>query len=466
MKRIHNAFILIGSVLLIGVICSCVILPRSAKNSLNNVRLDELDSVLNSMTSGGVVYLESGVYDNLMLKISTHAIREITVKPKVPGTVKITGKSSVNISNSSNLKLEGLLFENIVREPIVIDNSQNIGVGNNYFLSCGSSPTSSIIRVRNNSFNNIIYHNTFEDSRAIVINIHNRPGDVNNTGNQIYGNLFYNTRAVKSIYPESDGNGLETIQLGQNHNADVLKIVLDTKVFGNLFEDIEGDGVEIISNKSSGNQIFNNTFLNNRSGITLRAGDDVRVEGNYLFNTLRGIRVYGSGHYIRKNYIYGAEVAISLPTSDFVKGEEFTGSGYHQQENLEIVDNVIVSPRLNAVSIGEGERKLLPKNIQLINNRSIITDSVAGDFDVSSRMSNENIRFSDNQVVLETDSVGNTRRGSTTRFDNSQIRYTVRSKVNSRVVTDKNEINEIIGFEPFRSLDERVGADWKRPMGK
>src|SRR5690606_4838899 len=130
---------------------------------------------------------------------------------------------------------------------------------------------------------------------------------------------------------------------GQNHNAEVLKVMLNTKVYDNLFEEIIGDGVEIISNKSSGNQIFHNTFRNNRSGITLRAGDSVRVEGNYLYNTVRGIRVYGFGHIINNNYIYGAEIGIYLPTADYVKNEEFTTSGYHQQENCEIADNVIVA---------------------------------------------------------------------------------------------------------------------------
>src|SRR5690606_34711956 len=141
--------------------------------------LPDLSAKLKEMPGGGTIYLKSGEYKDLTVNLSKRSARRITIKPEKMGTVKLTGNSTINMINSSNISLEGLFFEGVSGNSVVFDNSQNVGLGNNYFLRCGSSLTNSIIRIKNKSSDNEIYHNTFDDNRAlgiIIVNQTNTPG--------------------------------------------------------------------------------------------------------------------------------------------------------------------------------------------------------------------------------------------------------------------------------------------------
>src|SRR5690606_11360659 len=99
-----------------------------------------------------------------------------------------------------------------------------------------------------------------------------------NNYNVISRNYFVNTPAVEAIYPASHTtNGMEAIMIGNGYST-TLKYCLNTSIFENLFENIIGDRHEIVSNKTSCNSFERNSFINNRSGLSIRAGNNVLVK--------------------------------------------------------------------------------------------------------------------------------------------------------------------------------------------
>lgn len=445
----------------------------SSVKDVGAIDLKYADIAVSKAKPGDTIFIKNGNYQDLEITISNNPDGLVYIMPESPGGVSIVGKSTIIMEKSSNISLQGFLFDQ-VKNPsaVILNSSSDIEIYNNYFYKCGISRFGFIVRLDRGSSSNKIHQNTFDSSHAMSVVIALRTTNLhtkNNKNNDIFNNLFCNIPSVKSVYPDSDGNGLEAVQLGQGVPG-TEQWELETRVYNNLFENIIGDGGEIISNKSSKNYIINNTFRNNKSGITLRAGNDVIVEGNYLNNTEKGIRVFGSGHIIKNNYITEVEVGINLPASDYKRDEAFTASGYHQQENCEIIDNVIISPRTKGISLGEGERKLLPRDIRLSNNRSVIASRSSREYVISPRISRKDLHFSSNEVVILEDSPSDgadarlRSRSTSNNFDSSQVRYVSDRRNSVKRNRDlEAEVERVTRMKPFASLDEKVGATWKRP---
>lgn len=418
------------------------------------ISLYDLPSVLKTVENGTTILIKPGTYRDINLRIQSKE-KKILVRPKNLGDVIITGKvenSVFTIVNSDGITFQGFLFEKVDRNVFGIFNSTGIEINNNYFYQCGSSPTNSLIRLRDGSSKNLISHNTFDDVWAlgvVVATSSGNPRDEYNTDNQIFNNYFVNIPSVKSVYPESNGNGMECIQIG--HDLDnTIGYQLNTRIFRNLFENVIGDGVEIISNKSSLNYISENTFLDNRSGVTIRSGNSVSFNNNYMENTTRGVRIYGADHQVYNNYIKNSSIAINLPTSDFKKGERMTRVGYFRPENIEVFDNYVINPSTSGIQIGTGSRILPPDNIRLRNNRIVIVGDTVQDIKVLESASRSDLSFNENQTFGSSDP----------RYAQS---FDARSATRRR--EDFNDVNvkRFLGFSPFVSNDSNVGATWRRP---
>ncbi|WPR77822.1 chondroitinase-B domain-containing protein [Algoriphagus sp. NG3] len=446
MGKFGTLIVLLTWTLFLGTSCTSI----ARLYNVREIELSDLPQALKNSKAGEVIYIKGGDYSDQNIVLSKRADKNVTIRPKIAGTVKVAGASTFTITNSNNLVIEGFLFERTTGATIVMDNSQNIRIENNYFFQCGSSHTNSIIRFKNAASDNRVINNTFDGSRALCIVVatsRDNPRDANNTGNEITYNYFVNTPSVKSAYPKSNGNGMEAIQIGLDFD-ETIGYKLKTKVFRNLFENIVGDGVEIISNKSSSNEIVQNTFLNNRSGITIRSGDGVKIEGNYLNLTSRGIRLFGADHVVRNNYIRGSNIGISLPSADFRKGGRMEYTGYYQQENIDISENVIIDPKNYAIQMGSGTRKLMPENIKLTSNR-IYTLGSATDYDLGGKVDRSRIQYNSNETILSREDA---------RSPDSRS-STVGDKKDNSVLA----IKEVTGIDPFTSNDPKVGAEWRRP---
>ncbi len=428
--------------------------PRSI--FLNNdsivVTFTQLQELLPKAKEGTVFLIKNGVYSDIDIIITKNNNKLVSIKPQTPGQVIIEGKSRLLIRNSRKLKLSGFLFRKTkLQSCIVLSNSTTIEVFDNYFEKCGANKYGSLIQIVNGSKSNYIYNNTFEQNRSmgIVIALSSLK-DTANINNLIHHNFFHNIPSVNSLYPGESVNGLEAIQLGQGDYGSTWQ--LNTRIYNNLFEDIVGDGSEIISVKTSNTDIYNNTFLNNKSGITIRSGNNCNIFDNYFKHTTQGIRIFGFGHTIKNNYFYESNFAFQLPATNFYNGDPILFGGYNQQENIEITNNVIENPLAAAFRLGTfassfNKRTLMPKNVTVSSNVIFIKNKGAVDFKIDFNSVLTNIDILDNTIYIP--------------YKNK----------NDRKFDASNSFKTSIGikkplfsyrFFKYDSMDPRVGVRWKK----
>ena len=445
-----TVFIIFISILIIP---SCAIVRLGTLGLNNAIPLNELEQRLSNVNDGETIFIKSGNYEDINIKINRSFNSNVNIKAESPGSVILSGNSRFTFVSSNNVTLYGFMFESIpVRSPIVIANSSNIVIDNNFFKSCGSKPNDPIIRIENQSSKNQITNNTFDDPRSICIalmSIPDRAGDRNIRDNLISFNYFVNTKAVGHYYPNAN-NGMETIQLGQGSES-THSYEFQTTISKNLFENIVGDGGEIISVKTSRNKILQNTFLNNNSGITIRYGDYNEVSSNYLNETTRGIRLFGKGHRINNNYIVGGVVGIDMPNTDYLANEEMVQTGYFQQYDVVIKENVIQYSRINAIRIGGGRRKLPPDNLVFERNQIFVKNSDE-DYFFANETTQSRLNFVDNEVIVENGNL----------LNSQSVRAGNRMSLRDSKDIDIN-ISKVTGIEQYQSNDLQVGASWKRP---
>jgi poly(beta-D-mannuronate) lyase len=89
----------------------------------------------------------------------------------------------------------------------------------------------------------------------------------------------------------------------------------------NLFENADGEGVEIISIKSNRNWIQDNTFLSSTGSLNVRRGSDNIISNNTILcnakSGAQGIRISGQRNLIEKNYISNCEYGIAVSSGEF-----------------------------------------------------------------------------------------------------------------------------------------------------
>jgi parallel beta-helix repeat protein len=166
----------------------------------------------------------------------------------------------------------------------------------------------------------------------------------------------------------SGANGGETIRFGDSNrqNIDAFGIIES-----NLFESNTGD-VEVVSVKSSSNNIRYNTLRGNVGSIVLRHGDDNTVEGNFLLDGQNGVRFYGDNHKIIGNYFSGDSGSGVRSTLGIGNGNiaDAPGgnTGYDQPNNNIIAFNTFVANSTNVVFGLEGSSSFPPVGTVFANN--------------------------------------------------------------------------------------------------
>lgn len=417
----------------------------SSVNDTIRVTFKELVTLLPKSMGETIFLIKKGVYENLNIILKKSSDKLITIMAEQPGGVIITGNSTITVSDSRKLTVSGFVFKEIsARSSIVLSNSSSVELSDNYFVECGTDRFGSIVRIENGSNSNRISYNTFDANKSMgVVIVGSSDKDQRNINNQIYNNFFYNIASVNSLYPGKDGNGLEAIQLGQGRKS--VDWEWNTRIYNNLFENIVGDGSEIISVKTSKNFIYSNTFLNNKSGITIRSGANTKVYNNFLDNTSQGIRVFGYGHVIENNYIDGGNFGIQMPASHISSKDNVSEGAFNQQEKVKIKNNVIINPKNAAFIFGqfwsaEKNRVLVPKNITVSYNK-IVTDGRSEAF----KLEND-IIGRQNKIV----------KNSINTLSGAQLKNSGSANLIDGLINAATKILK------FQSKDSRVGARWKK----
>ncbi len=372
-------------------------------------------NALPKLNAGDVVVMRNGAYGalnkGLDTSITSDAVAQsnpIIIRAETPGGVDVTAPSAL-ILKSKGITLAGLDF---LSTSGMIDNS---GTNPVYLIQTaqGSSYHKlSNIRLLNSGAGDDYgywvflsgYHHTVEYCSFEGKNEPNgcpvlcmkgftkTEADMNTQRLHAVRYCYFGPRECEA---GSGGNGYETIRIG---DSDSQAIDMHCTVEQNLFyhsiwrSDATPAGeVEVISNKSVGNQILNNTLLETQGEICLRTGDSCVVDGNYILGggtysgtTISlnpatglqgGIRVLGYNHIVRNNHLVnlsgsslGAALSVLSGSLPFVVGTGTGGqAGYKPANNAQIYNNTMIDCyEMNLGLVHSGT--FAPTGVQLYNN--------------------------------------------------------------------------------------------------
>lgn len=335
-----------------------------AQNS-SLVDFSKLKEIINNKTHGDVIYIKNGIYKDVNITIKN--LKPVAIKAETPGRVILKGETQIRLQSCNNIVLSGFYFEETKSKQLIkLNNVKESRIENNYFKnSKGYSPYSCIIGIQSNSQSNTIERNTFEGIQTVGVLI----DDGENIKNVITKNIFKNIPSVKSVYPNTNGNGMECIGLGKGLKLPVKDLY--TTVSFNYFENIQADGMEIICVKSNKNEIMSNYITKSEGGISIRYGNNCTIVKNVFINNNQSLRIFGENHLVSNNHFENLNFGIQLPAADYKRGENIKKVGYYQSNNIKINDNSFSNIKKDPVLIGGQKKKgrdLLAKNIYFYEN--------------------------------------------------------------------------------------------------
>lgn len=317
----------------------------------------ELNKAIKEAVAGDIIIMKDGVWKDVTIIVKGTGTKEkpITLQAQSPGGVIISGKSSLQLSGEY-LVIDGLHFKDGYSPTGSLIKFNSAGVPANYsritniVISEFNRPREDGSDVwislfgKNNSVDHSFFHGKTSNSVLLIVW---RP-----TAEANYHNIHHNY--FKDI-PSIGLGGATAIRIGDGVQA---LSASHTTVEANIFENMLGIG-KIVSMKSGGNFIKNNTFINASGSICIRQGNGNLIEGNYILpaenpSYTGGILVIGENHIIRHNYIQGTrargKAAIVLyegePNNHPGKG------GYYPTKNIMIANNTLVDNDKN-ILIGQ-----------------------------------------------------------------------------------------------------------------
>ncbi len=317
--------------------------------------VEALKARISNAAPGDVIEIPVGIYqDTGLIKLSIDGTQEapIHLKAAEPGKVVFTGESTIS-ARGDHWIIEGLLFDHAAffgkqyNYVFSVIGAKGVRVTQCAFISCGSPDIKyyPIMSWRNGATDGRIDHCTFVDSLSMTLQIGVGPNETDTAKNILIDHNHFRDIRRRHI------NGGEAIQIG----GDMRQwghLHAKTIVENNVFERADGDD-EVISNKSSGNTIQNNTFLGCGGGIWLRGGGHCHVSGNYTHRGYSGIVAFGHNHTIQGNVIEETHsFAILIHYGSDWKNVEYVGHSYEVFNNSVVEGNAIINPVIRGLVYG------------------------------------------------------------------------------------------------------------------
>ncbi|MCG8311252.1 MAG: Ig-like domain-containing protein [Cytophagales bacterium] len=348
---------------------------------------NELQLAVSSALAGDVILLADGTYSNFHLTISRSGTsgNYITVKAQNAGQAKFRGNVGIVITGNY-VKISGFDFEGATLHP----NSANLIrlAGNHNIVE-----DMLIKGVSNGSFTQHVYVKADKEAKYNTVRRcwferglqHGMA--VFFDGAPVAEGTF-NTVEWCYFRAEREGsNGGSAIRLGGAGTVNPDGPVLRNNVRNNLFDRYHGES-ETIAVKGSENNITNNTMLNCRGFLSLRAGRDNIVRDNFLINNDPNVSpkwnficIWGDNHLIENNYIHNSigENTSTSGSITFITGTGEVGTAAHEApENVTVKDNIIYEVDGAGYAIAFGHkyqygsqaaiRTLMPHDITLTGN--------------------------------------------------------------------------------------------------
>ena len=327
------------------------------------------NSAVSASSPGDVVLLVDGTYGGgTSYNLNGDGL---LVTAQNLGGVTFEGGARLIVTSDNNT-IGGFNFENLnQRQAVLFDGASNNRFTDSRFVNSGipSSPNSQLFAIRDGSNNNRFDHNDFAGNRTfgLVILL---PRD-RDFGTSDYYAYSQDNRIDHNVFRDmlqANNESRIPLQIGQSsHNLEETRTLVDH----NEFRDMATRG-SIINSKSGGVTYLNNRFIDiPRGHLSLRDGDNARVEGNYFENVLRGVTVVGANHTVINNVIVNPREAGILIHN---WGNTST-TNYDSTRDILIANNTIIDPigSANAIEIGRNwgspaTARNLIENLRVISN--------------------------------------------------------------------------------------------------
>ena len=271
---------------------------------------EEYADAVRSLEPGDTIVLANGRWENFEILFKGEGTEDapIRLRGETPGKVFLTGQSNLRLAGEW-LEVSDLVFkdgytptqvvvafrqnkENLANNSrvtdVVIDNyNQPERYGVDFWV---------LVYGKNNRFDH--NHLVGKRNQGVTMAVKMDTEESRENNHRIDHNYF-------GPRPILGSNGGETLRIGTSHFS---RSNSNTIVKNNYFDRCDGE-LEIISSKSAGNKIINNTFFESRGTLTMRHGNDTLVEGNVFFGNdvdhTGGVRVINARQTVRNNYMEG-----------------------------------------------------------------------------------------------------------------------------------------------------------------
>ncbi len=335
----------------------------------------QITSAMQTAQPGDVLTMTDGDWTNQRIQFAGNGASgaPITLRAQTPGQVTLNGNSKINISGNW-LVVDGLNFQGgaLGADDSIVEFRGSRGEAANCRLTNSAIVDYNPADINTRYFwvslygdHNRVDHNYFKNQNHSGVTVVVWRSDDSADYDEIDSNYF-------AERPVGNGNGWETIRIGTSDHSQSNSY---TTVENNLFEKTDGE-IEAISNKSGGNTFRYNTFSEMAATLTLRHGNDNRVEGNFFLgkdtNNSGAIRVIGERQTIVNNYIAnvddraGGAISISAGVPNSALDQ------YFQVKDAVIAHNTVVNVGGPAITfddgLGSSGRTLLAQNVTIANN--------------------------------------------------------------------------------------------------
>jgi hypothetical protein len=313
-------------------------LPASVGPVLKATSLDSMFSLIATAAPGQWVELADGTYNNPTSRTISRS--GVIVKAETVGGVTITG-APIEISGN-NAWFHGFRLNNAASGDTMYVSGDGAHIVRNTFRMTGTGISEWLV-VRADNVE--VAYNDFGNKASQGTFVLHGTGSSHYTGLKMHHNYFHDH--------SGSGTPAEAYRIGSSQSA---WLDFQAEVYNNRFERINGE-TELVTNKGSGINIHDNTFIDCNSSVTFRHGNNNRVENNVFIHT--GLRIYGHGHVVRGNQIIddsnnqlrqSLQIGAGTDANDSGSpGQPGSSNSIHSQVRDTIIENNII---VNTRNIG------------------------------------------------------------------------------------------------------------------
>jgi poly(beta-D-mannuronate) lyase len=339
---------------------------------------DFLDAV-NDAQKGDLIILANGSYNVSRNKDTSFSNRKGTAKNPIIVSAEEVGKVTLE-GSATGYKFENCEyftwygFNHTHESASENDNIAFKGGNNNRFARCevklddkdnSKRHWLKISNCKAMKVDHCFFHH--KESEGQFCNVSFDRDNEHGEGPLFEYNYFLHQDYNKIVGDENIGDaGGEAIQMGA---SSLCRFYFRAILRYNYFEECNGDG-EMITNKSSGNIYYNNSFMKTLGTMTLRHGDSTAILGNYF--EACGLRVGGAKNLIANNHFTKNSAKreqrrpLVISTGDWEldpekSREEQQGAHWERVINNNIILNTFANGDGTADSIVYWGRKQGPK---------------------------------------------------------------------------------------------------------